>query len=287
MASLAWVTARAARGHDLDEPLALAALERSGFRVDVVDWDDQSVDWGRYDQVLLRSTWDYTERLADFRIWLQSVAAITDLRNPLAMVLWSLDKHYLGELASAAVPTTPTLFVEPGERAAFPSGQFVVKPAIGAGSRDAASYTADQHPLAQEHVDRLHARGACALVQPLLSSVAVEGEWPLIFFGGRYSHAASKRVDLPQAGAVSGLYAPETVAPHRATVEQVGVATAALDVVTARFGTPPYTRVDVVKDDDGAACVLEVELVEPSLFLVEGGPAAAQRLVDALAAPRA
>jgi hypothetical protein len=65
------------------------------------------------------------------------------------------------------------------------------------------------------------------------------------------------------------------------------VATAALDVVAARFGTPTYARVDVVKDDDGAACVLEVELVEPSLFLVEGGPAAAQRLVDALAAPRA
>src|SRR5689334_12979280 len=117
---LAWVTARAARGRDEDEPLALAALRRTGVQVDVVDWDDP-------------------------------VSAVADLVNPAATVRWNLDKHYLIELAGAGVPITPTEFVRGGETATFPAGHFVIKPAVGAGSRDAASYRPDQHAQARAH----------------------------------------------------------------------------------------------------------------------------------------
>lgn len=264
---LAWVTARAARGRDEDEPLALAALRRTGVQVDVVDWDDPAVEWAGFDRVVMRSIWDYPERLSEFVDWVDRVSAVTDLVNPAATVRWNLDKHYLIELAGAGVPITPTEFVRGGETATFPAGEFVIKPAVGAGSRDAASYRPDQHAQARAHVARLQESGRAVLVQPLLAAVATEGEWPLVFVDGRYSHAAVKRVSLPQADAVADLFAAETNAAHVATDAQIEVAQAALDVVSARLGTPVYARIDLVRDDAGRFCVLEVELIEPSLFL--------------------
>lgn len=281
---LAWVTAREARGRDEDEPSALAALARTGVEVEVVDWDDADVDWAGFDRVVLRSAWDYPQRLSAFQEWLDRVAAVSELVNPPAMVRWSMDKAYLAELEEAAVPITPTVFVPPGTAPSFPDGGFVVKPAVGAGSVDAASYDADQHDLAVAHVERLHAAGSVVLIQPLLASVATDGEWPLVFLGGTYSHAASKRVALPQAGAVDDLFAEETNAPHDASPEQVAVAQAAVDVVVARFGTPAYARIDLVRADDGGHVVLEVELVEPSLFLPYADPGAADRLAAVLVA---
>ncbi len=279
---LAWVTAREARGRDEDEPLALAALQRAGVHVEVLDWDDAAVAWSRFDRVVLRSAWDYPQRLPEFLSWLDDVDAASDLVNPPATVRWSLDKKYLAELDEAGVPITPTVFVPPGSAATFPAGDFVVKPAVGAGSRDAASYTADQHETARRHVARLQASGQVVLVQPLLRSVATDGEWPLVFFDGRFSHAASKRVALPQAGSVDDLFAAETNAEHVATAAQVEVAQAAVDLVSARLGIPTYARVDLVRDDEGRFCVLEAELIEPSLFLPYADSGAADRLAAAL-----
>jgi len=278
---LGWVTTREARGRDDDEPLALAALRDAGVHVEVVDWGDPEVDWASFDRVVLRSAWDYPERLPEFLAWLTAVDAVTEVRNPLSAVRWNLDKHYLAELAAAGVPIPPTVFVEPGQAPQFPAGNFVVKPAVGAGSRDAASYGADEQPLARAHVARLHARDASVLVQPLLTSVAVEGEWPLVFLDGRYSHAASKRVTLPRAGVVEDLFAAETNVPHVADDGQVAVAQAAVELVAERFGALTYARVDLVRGDDGSPCVLEVELVEPSLFLPQAPREALARLVAA------
>jgi glutathione synthase/RimK-type ligase-like ATP-grasp enzyme len=280
---LAWVTTQEARGRDEDEPLGLAALERAGVSVDVVDWDDHAVDWSLFDRVVLRSAWDYPQRLDEFSTWLEAVDAVTDLVNPPALVRWSLDKQYLAELAEAGVAITPTVFVSPGSPASFPPGGVVVKPAVGAGSVDAASYRADEHEEATSHVARLHAAGQVVLVQPFLRSIPEEGEWPMVFLDGRFSHAANKRVALPQAGMVDDLFAPETNAAHVATAAQIEVARAAVDLVSARLGTPTYARGDLVRDDTGGFCVLEVELVEPSLFLAYAEPAAAERFAAVLA----
>ena len=281
---LAWVSAREARGRDVDEPLALPALRAAGVEVEVVVWDDPAVRWASYDRVVLRSSWDYPQRLAEFLTWLESVARVSDLRNPVPMVRWSLDKHYLSDLAEAGVAVTPTAFAEPGDDPVFPAGAFVVKPAVGAGSRDVASYGPDEHDAARAHVRRLHDAAASVLVQPLVKSVPVDGEWPMVFFAGRYSHAAGKRVTLPRAGVVDDLFVEELAAPHVADDEQIAVARSAIDVVTSRFGVPLYARVDLVRGDDGKPCVLEVELVEPSLFLPQAPPEAVTRLVTALRA---
>lgn len=281
---LGWVTAREARGHDEDETLALGALERTGVDVQVVDWDDASVDWAGFDRVVLRSPWDYPARLTEFLAWLDATAAVTEVVNDPRTVRWSIDKRYLAELEDAGVPITDTVFVAPGESVVLPEGDFVVKPAVGAGSKDAASYGPDQHDVARDHVLRLHASGQVVLVQPYVASVATDGEWALVYLAGRFSHAASKRVALPRAGLVEDLFAAETNAPHEATAEQRAVADAAMDHVRARLGTPDYARIDLVRHDDGGHRVLEVALVEPSLFLPYADPAAADRLAEVLTA---
>ncbi|MDN6566479.1 MAG: glutathione synthetase, partial [Actinomyces sp.] len=137
------MSAREARGQDEDEPLALAALARAGVETEVVCWDDPEVDWSRFDRAVLRSTWDYHRHLDAFLTWLDEVDGLTELVNPLALVRWSLDKHYLADLEGAGVPITPTVYIAPGEQSVFPEGDFVVKPAVGAGSQEAASYGAD------------------------------------------------------------------------------------------------------------------------------------------------
>ena len=269
---LAWVTAREARGRDKDEPLAMAALRRTGVPVEVLEWDDPGVDWARFDRAVLRSAWDYPERLTEFLRWLDNVAAVSEVVNPPATIRWNLDKRYLAELAEAGVPITPTVFVPPGMAATFPTGEFVVKPAVGAGSREAASYGPDQHDMAATHVTRLHARGQTVMLQPFLGSVGTEGEWPLIFFEGRFSHAANKRVALPRAGVIDEFFAAESNTGHVASEAQIEVAQAAVDAASARVGTPIYARVDLVRDDAGQFCVLELELIEPSLFLRYADP---------------
>lgn len=278
MTNLAWVTTAAVRGYDPDEPLALQAIAARGVKVDVVDWDDPSVDWSGYDRVVLRSTWDYPERLTDFLDWLARVDAVTDLRNPLPMVRWSLDKHYLAELHRAGVPTVATTFVEPGDPPILPAGGFVVKPSIGAASRGVRLHRGDRADDAHRHIAQLHAQGNTALVQPLLSSIARDGEYPVVFLDGRFSHAVVRSVMQGPDGADRS----ETSRPHRPDEGQLAVAAAALDVVTQRFGVPTYARIDLVRDDAGAWCVLEVEVVEPSLFLPEGGGPATDRLAEAL-----
>lgn len=277
------MSAREARGQDEDEPLALAALAKAGVETEVVCWDDPEVDWSRFDRAVLRSTWDYHRHLDAFLTWLDEVDGLTELVNPLALVRWSLDKHYLADLEGAGVPITPTVYIAPGEQSVFPEGDFVVKPAVGAGSQEAASYGADQQGVALAHIAALHAAGKVALVQPHLGSVATEGEWPMVFFDGVFSHCANKHVDLPRARTLGGLFAPESTRAHRAEAAQIDVARAAVEVVRSRLGTPTYARIDLVRDDAGQFCVMEVELVEPSLFLREGGPAATERLVAALA----
>jgi len=147
--ALALVSARRARGLDEDEAPLLEALRAGGARVDVADWDDPGVDWRSYSLAVLRSTWDYIDHLSEFLAWADRVSALTALCNSAAVVRWNTDKHYLSELARAGVPTVPSRFIEPGEDAAaalaeFGSGlteaQLVVKPAVGAGSRDTHRY---------------------------------------------------------------------------------------------------------------------------------------------------
>ncbi|MBJ7457391.1 MAG: hypothetical protein JHC74_15165 [Thermoleophilia bacterium] len=283
--SVALVTAAEARPLDDDLPPLVEALARRDIAHAVIDWDDPGADWAAHDLVVVRSPWDYTRRHAEFLEWSERVARATALANPPHLLRWSADKHYLRDLGAAGVPVVPTAFAGPGEAMDWPGdGEIVVKPTISAGSLDTGRHLPGARAEAEAHVARLHADGRVAMAQPYLSRVEGErGETALVFIDGAFSHAARKGPMLvPGLSVVGGLFVEEDIRPSTPTPGEMEVAEAALAAIPGG-SAPLYARVDLVPDDAGRPVVLELELVEPSLFLVHGA-GAADRLVDAIAA---
>lgn len=268
---------------DEDGPALLAALLGRGIEGVPAVWDEPGIDWERFDLVVVRSTWDYAERRAEFLDW---AAGLPRVLNPLPVLRWSTDKRYLEELEAHAVPIVPTRFLEPGEKFEPPTGRFVVKPAFSAGGRASARYEPEGSSAAAAHVEMLHAEGRAAMVQPHVDGVETAGEIALVYLGGSYSHAVRKRVSLRDAEPdAPELYLDESVAAADPSAADLRVAEAAL--AAAPFGPDDllYSRVDLVHDPD--PLVLELELAEPSLYLLHANTAAtrlAGLIADALAA---
>jgi len=263
---IALATAIAAFPLDEDLPPLLGALRERGHHAEALAWDDPTVSWARFDLVLLRSTWNYTEQPAAFLRWCERVAAITRLLNPPALVRWNTDKRYLAELAAAGVPVIESHYLAPGDDpAAFPAhAEFVVKPCIGAGSRDTRRYTAPNRAAAVAHAKRLLDAGRHVLVQPYLDAVDSAGETALLFFAGRYSHAIRKGPLLVRDGkATRALFAPEAISARKPSTAEIDVAHRALAAIPG--GAPLYARVDLLPSAAGPQ-LLELELTEPSLF---------------------
>jgi glutathione synthase/RimK-type ligase-like ATP-grasp enzyme len=278
---------------DLDEdgPALLGALHSLGLDARAAVWDDPTVRWDTFDLVVLRSTWDYVERRHQFVEWARSVPRLV---NPAPVVAWNTDKHYLADLAAAGVPTVESVFLEPSDLGlrnfpppAFAGLDFVVKPAVGAGSRDAARYRPSDRAAAADHVAELHADNRSVLVQPYLDSVDEIGESALIYLGGTYSHAICKAalLDGPDRH-VDGMWREETISARQPGADELAAATRAMaavgDVVEGGHHLA-YARVDLVRSPGGVPLVLELELTEPSLFM-EHDDGAAQRFAAALAA---
>lgn len=280
MPRIALATAIAATGLDDDQAPLLDAFARLGAAAEVRAWDDSTVSWSRYAAVLLRSTWDYTGRHAEFLRWCEQVAAASVLLNPLEVVRWNSDKHYLADLARAGAAAIDSHFIEPGQDVeALPAlEEFVVKPAIGAGSRDTLRFVAAQRDNALAHARRLLDAGRSVLAQPYLEGVDSLGETGMIFIDGRYSHAIRKAPLLHRdAAATRALFAAEAIGPRIASDAEHALAEQVLSALP--FPTPLYARVDMLPAADGPR-LLELELVEPSLFFATA-PDAAERLAEA------
>ncbi|HEY5010186.1 MAG TPA: hypothetical protein VIH73_03460, partial [Acidimicrobiales bacterium] len=204
---------------------------------------------------------------------------IERLLNPYPIIEYSTDKHYLADLESRSHRVVPSSFCDVGEAPTFPEGRFVVKPTVGAGSIGAEKYDANDHDRAAAHVRALHASGRDALIQPYMDSIDEDGERALVFIDGTFSHAMTK-------GAMLNTAADDRDALFRR--EQMSRAEAEPDAVAfgeAVFREEPfrdllYARVDLVKVPRGWA-IMELELVEPSLFLAyeESAP---RRLAEAI-----
>lgn len=278
--TLAFATGRAYRDVDLDLPLLMAAARERGLRAEVVVWDDDSVDWSSYDVVVVRSCWDYVDRRASFLAWAARVPSVV---NPVEVLAWNTDKVYLCELADAGVPMIDTRWdVRRGDPLPD-SEEWVVKPAISAGSRDTARWSTPDDVYS--HGEELIAAGRTVMVQPYIASVENDGETALIYLGGRFSHAIRKGPLLERGeGVRQDRDSREIITPRAPTAAQLDVAEQVLAAIPASLGGPDalvYARVDLVTDADGAPRLIELELTEPSLFLnhSENG---AMMLLDAL-----
>jgi hypothetical protein len=267
-------------------------LEACGARVEYAIWDDPLVDWGDLDVVVVRSTFDYARRRDEFLAWADSLKG--RLHNPPAVLRWNSDKRYLSDLAAGGLPVVPTTFVSPGELLPELNGEVVVKPAVSAGARDTGRFTPAAHDAARDLLVDITERGSVAMVQPYLAAVDERGETALVFVAGELSHVLRKRAVLApdevaparddEIGAAEVMYDEDLVRAGDATGAERELAGAIVAAVAERFGAPPlYARVDLLAGPDGAPTLLELELVEPALYLAEA-PGAAQRLAAAIMA---
>jgi hypothetical protein len=279
---------------DPDERPLATALAAGGFAAELLGWDDPAVDWDAPIPTILRSTWNYPLAIDAFRTWIDRVSRAAPLINPRDVVLSNVEKRYLLDLDARGVPVVPTVVVERGEAcelvkvlradaqstggdiaatsdlaALRSAASIVIKPEVGAASLDARRFAPDD-PAAHAHLAALAARGA-ALIQPYLASVETHGERSLVWIDGELSHAIRKTPRFTDgqehiAGAVA------------IASDERAVAEAALAPVADRI---LYGRVDLARDDAGQPRVMELELIEPSLYFTHQ-PGSADRFVSAL-----
>lgn len=245
-------------------------------------WDAPDVAWTRFDRVVLRSVWDYHLRLSEFASWLDARARDgSALMNPPALVRWNLHKSYLDDLAAAGRPVIETVRVPRGDPPSLGAlmqtrgwVQAVVKPAVSA-SAHRTFRVARADALAHEPELASILRDGDALVQPLAPEILTAGEWSFVFVADAFSHAVLKR-------AAAGEFRVQEEYGGHAEPGDPGAAVRAqaAAVLAAAPGRSTYARVDGIVRD-GTFVLMELELIEPVLYLAED-PQAPDRLALAV-----
>jgi glutathione synthase/RimK-type ligase-like ATP-grasp enzyme len=266
-----------------DDALLSAALERRGLTTERVDWARPDVDWTGFRCAVFRTTWDYFERFGEFTAWLDRVERATALLNAPSIIRWNMDKHYLEDLARRGISVVESRFIERGTKASLPdllreSGweEAVLKPCVSGAARH--TYRVDRANAAVlDPVARRLLTEESLILQPFLHAIVEEGEDTLVVLKGRVTHAVRKvakpgdfRVQVDHGG---------TVRPLEPSSEQIDLAERTM---AACRPLPAYGRVDMVRDNGGRLAVMELEVIEPELWL-RLHPPAAEAMAEAIA----
>lgn len=255
-----------------------AALGAAGIIVEPRPWTEVG-DLAGVDVVLPLVAWGYHLRFAEWLALLDRMAkpGAPAMLNPPALLRWNSDKAYLEQLAAAGVPTVESRTVDALDAAALAEARaafgeiVVVKPLVSA-SADGTFRLGPDDAVPDAVL------GKRMLIQPYMPSIAERGETSLMLFGGRFSHAIVKR---PKAGDFR-------VQPHLGGSEApceppegaIALAEAALRAAPA---PATYARVDMIDAGGGAMQIMELELIEPALWLQHApdGGAALGAAIDA------
>lgn len=266
-----------------EDELVRAALSRVGLTSVRVDWADPEVEWSRFRCAVFRTTWDYFDRMPEFLVWMDRAERQTRLCNDPSTIRWNLDKHYLADLEKRGVPVVPSRYIERGSGetlagvlAATGWDEAVVKPCVSGAARHTYRVNHANADSVQATVGPL-LTGESFVLQPFLRDVVRTGEDTLMVLDGRFTHAVRKvakagdfRVQDDHGGMVHD-YTP--------TADQIALAERAAAMC---HPAPNYGRVDMVRDDEGRLVVMELELIEPELWL-RNHPPAATALAEAIA----
>ncbi|MEX1003144.1 MAG: hypothetical protein WDZ35_13585 [Crocinitomicaceae bacterium] len=265
-----------------EDALIQKALEKKGYEVIKVDWSQADMDWSTIDLALFRAIWDYFHRIDEFKAWLKTVQGTTLFVNPLSLIQWNIDKHYLIDLKNKGVPIVDTRIIEQGsflslQKLHEASGwqKMVLKPCISGSARH--TYLLDPENLsAHEGVFKELISNESMMLQPFQNNIITKGEVSHIVIGGKYTHSVLKK-------AMTGDYRVQddfggSVHPYTANKNEIQFAE---KVVSSCDEMPLYARVDVVWDNKHELALSELELIEPELWFREN-PAAAEQLADTI-----
>ena len=248
-----------------DDRLLIPALQQLDVGAVPAVWD-AAVDWTRFDQVVIRSIWDYHLRPNQFLDWIRELedAGVTVQNHP-SLIRWNADKRYLRELSSSGATIPQTIWIEDGVELSSDEvldmhgwSSVVAKPTVSASAYNLRRIFKGEPPV--------QLKGP-ALVQEFIPEIVSSGEWSLVFLGGKYSHAVVKRPSAGDFRVQHDFGGKAALTEPRA--EMIAEATRIVDSLPGR---PLYARIDGV-DRDGTLVLMEVELIEPELFLKLGNTA--------------
>lgn len=259
----------------------LAFLREKGLDITREIWTDTSINWTDYDLILLKSPWDYFDRIHEFYTWLKQLkdAGIT-MCNSYETVKWNSDKHYLQDMITAGFPVIPSQFLEQGSQpdlaeffGIFDTDKLIVKPCISGGAKNTIIITREKIAELTPHVIQL-LQTEDFMVQPFIKEIK-EGEWSMLFFDGTFSHAVlkvPKAEDFRVQHYHGGIVQPQI--PDTSLVKAAGA-------FLTRFAPDSlYARVDGIVIN-GEFTLMELELIEPLLFL-DSDPSSYERYYQAL-----
>jgi glutathione synthase/RimK-type ligase-like ATP-grasp enzyme len=265
------------------QPL-LSALKALGVQASPVIWDDPACNWGRMKGAIIQSTWDYQTRRQAFLQWAETVSQQTRLWNPASIVRWNTDKTYLHTFAQRGVTTVETRWLTPEQPWDLASllkesgwDSAILKPVISAGSANTYHIQPSNLAECQNALNLLLQQGRTMMLQPYLHAIETAGERSLVFIDGAFSHAVVK---LPARGdfRIQKQFGGSTEAITPTEAEK-RFAEGVLEQVEDPW---LYARVDILSTTTPQTiCLMELELVEPSLYLPYA-PASAHRLASAL-----
>lgn len=285
---------RAMLHDDFDHPFHVEAFATGGIDLVHAAWEDPAVQWDSFDLVVVRSPWNYVDRLAEFRAWLHARRSLRTMHNPAEVIEWNLDKAYLAELATSGLSVIPTTYASSEAELAdaldgIDTEQLIVKPSISAGSRLTGRFARGSDG-ALRLGRRILDAGFTVMVQPFAASVDRVGEIGTVLIDGAISHSFRKGPLLGDEGALrGGEYREEIIAADLSAGERrLLLDTNAMveHIVRGRGWIGPeehllYARYDLITLDDGSPALLEAELFEPSLFLMVDAESP-DRFVDAV-----
>jgi glutathione synthase/RimK-type ligase-like ATP-grasp enzyme len=260
----------------LDEDrLVTEALQRRGLTVTRTNWDNPEYDWTKTRFAVFRATWDYFDRFQEFSKWLTSVNNKTNLINPLSLVKWNMDKHYLRDLKNRGINIPPTLFVEPVEIRSLSEivkstgwSDCILKPAVSGAARHTyklnASNIRDHEAIFRKLIDE-----ESMLIQEFQHQITTKGEVALMVFGGKFSHAVLKKAKVGDFRVQDDFGG--TVHEYLPSQQEIDFAE---HIVSSCTPLPVYARVDVILDNQNNLSVSELELIEPELWFRKHLPAA-------------
>lgn len=266
--TVAYLTMADAGDFVTDYHVSYEPMQALGWQVETVDWRS-GPDWNRFDAAYICAPWDYPDHVDEFKTVLKAIDASTAmLCNELATVSWNLAKTYLKDVEARGDDIVPSSWYDdfdvtqvPGYFTEHASDKVVIKPIVGANAKDTFVLTnrVDEQLLATLQ-DTF--AGRRFFVQPFIENIRTEGEYSLFFFNGKYSHAIQK---TPKAGDFRvqeehGAYIAPTEVPD-------GLLPIAERVFSHIEPLPVYGRGDWVRGDDGRFLLMELELIEPSLYL--------------------
>jgi len=250
------------------DKLLIKPMKNIGWIAEEISWRNENVNWNYYDAVIVRSTWDYqndSEKFLDVLAKIDNSTA--HLENDLEIMKWNMNKKYSYDLETKGVQIVETIWEKsfnPNNASGYfdklKSNEIIIKPNISANADNTFRLTREKLSNNLQHLEKIFEVREF-MVQPFMQNIVDEGEYSLFFFNGEFSHCVLKKPkekDFRVQEEHGGKFKRVIPTEQQKTIGK--------NIVGKLSALPLYGRTDLVRTDNNDFALMELELIEPSLY---------------------